>query len=313
MRELLERGIARDYVPVREALTSPRGRIDFLALATQSSGASATLPCLHHPRSGDHLLNQVVLAGLGLAHRNAEDGALASLAGRQSRWLAEYARPVRLSGAVLNQAKRALNRLVAPYEYIVRLIEILHFGSLVDLIDDADRSQPLPGFLFDMNRFFQSLLERFLSENLPGLHVQCEHGLTDMMRYMDAHNPRQRRSPSPRPDYAITRKGKVLSLLDAKYRDLWERSLPRDMLYQLSIYALSQPKGATAAILFPTTDATARASRIEIREPMAGGSAGFVALRPVKLGRLVHVIEATGAYGRAQREETARELAGIVS
>jgi 5-methylcytosine-specific restriction enzyme subunit McrC len=315
VRELLDRGIARDYVPVQENLASPRGRIDFLTLAARSTGGSATLPCQHYPRSGDHLLNQVVLAGLGLAHRIAEDRALASSVGRQRKRLAEYARPVRLSSAILDQAKRALNRLVAPYEYVLRLIEILHRGSLVDLNDDVDRAHPLPGFLFDMNRFFQALLERFLSENLPGLHVQREYGLAEMMRYLPGHNPRQRRSPKPRPDYAITGtgRGRAPSLLDAKYRDLWEQPLPRDMLYQLSVYALSQPRGSTSAILYPTTDDAARSSRIEIREPLTGGSAGFVALRPVKLRRLVELIEADGVRGQTQREETARELVGVVN
>ncbi len=50
------------------------------------------------------------------------------------------------------------------------------------------------------------------------------------------------------------------------------------MLYQLSVYALSQPKGSTAAILYPTTASTATRSLIEIREPSTGGTAGYVAL-----------------------------------
>ena len=99
--------------------------------------------------------------------------------------------------------------------------------------------------------------------------------------------------------------------MDAKSRDLWENSLPRDMLYQLSVYALSQQKGSTAAILYPTTASTASRSLIEIREPSRGGTAGYVALRPVHVGRLAELIEAEGSKGRAAREKAARQLAGL--
>ena len=80
--------------------------------------------------------------------------------------------------------------------------------------------------------------------------------------------------------------------MDAKSRDLWENSLPRDMLYQLSVYVLSHQKGSTAAILYPTTASTASRSLIEIREPSSGGTAEYVALRPVHVGRLAELIEA---------------------
>ena len=310
VRQLIERGITRSYVGFDEDLASPRGRLDFVGLAARGGAAAATLPCRHYPRSSDNLLNQIVLAGLGTAYRITTDRVLAADIGRQMSLMAEHTRSVRLSASLLDKASRALNRLVAPYEYILRLIQILHFGTFVDF-HDADESYPLPGFLFDMNRFFQSLLNRFLSENLPGFHVQNEYGLTEMMRYVAGQNPRGRQSPKPRPDYAIHRKNKLVALLDAKYRDLWDRSLPREMLYQLSVYALSQPRGSTAAILYPTTARGAKESMIEIREPLTGRGAGFVALRPVNVDHLVSLIEAEGRSGQEDRERSARRLAGV--
>jgi 5-methylcytosine-specific restriction enzyme subunit McrC len=309
VRELLERGIARSYLQLSEDLSSPRGRIDFLSLAKHGVPGT-TLPCRHYPRSTDHLLNRVVLAGLELAHRMAQDHKLAAAVGRQRNWMADLASPVSLSSDLLARANRSLNRLVAPYEFVIRLVEILHFGSLVEMEGEA-QPQLLDGFLFDMNLFFESLLLRFLRENLSGLQVDSQHGLTSMMRYVPGQNPRGQRSPKPRPDYAIRRGEKVLTLLDAKYRDLWETSLPRDMLYQLSVYALSQPRGSTAAILYPSTARTAQRALIEVREPSSGATAGYVALRPVHVGRLAELVETEGPKGRAAREATAREFAGL--
>ena len=311
VQELLERGIARAYLEVDEHLGAPRGRIDFVRLAKQGT-VSATLPCRHYPRSTDHLLNQVVLAGLDLAHRIAQEHTLAASVGRQRRFMGDLASRVSLSANLLAKADRSVNRLVAPYEFIIRLVEILYFGSFVEM-ESQGQPQRLDGFLFDMNLFFQSLLQRFLSESLPGLQVDSQHGLTGMMRYVPGHNPRGRRSPQPRPDYAIRLRKQVLALLDAKYRDLWESPLPRDMLYQLSVYALSQPKGSTAAILYPTTANTARPSLIEIREPSTGMNAGYVALRPVNVGHLAELVEAEGSKGQAAREHTARQLAGVAT
>jgi 5-methylcytosine-specific restriction enzyme subunit McrC len=310
VQDLLERGIARTYVERNEDLASPRGKIDVARLASPSRHASAELPCRHYPRSTDHLLNRTVLAGLTLAQAMVDDRSLRLAVSRQCRLMTELAGPEALSAELLLRAKRRLNRLVAPYTSIVQLIEILYFGTVVDLEAEGGR-RSLPGFLFDMNRFFQRLIERFLSENLSGAQVESEFGLTQMMRYVPGHNPRGRSSPRPRPDYAIKKQGRVVSLLDAKYRDLWETNLPREMLYQLTVYALSQGHGATAAILYPAIDPGATPSLIEIREPSGGASTGYVALRPVHLGRMVQLIEDDELPNQLDCERWATALAGL--
>jgi 5-methylcytosine-specific restriction enzyme subunit McrC len=85
------------------------------------------------------------------------------------------------------------------------------------------------------------------------------------------------------------------ALLDAKYRDLFESTLPRDMLYQLAIYALSDDAQKSATILYPTTNMAARESKIEIREPLKQIRRGVVNLRPVKLNVLASLLTLRGS------------------
>ena len=74
--ELLARGLHRRYEREEALLASPRGRIDFTALACQMGAAQAALPCAHHPRQEDTLHNRALLAGLRLATRLTRRSAL---------------------------------------------------------------------------------------------------------------------------------------------------------------------------------------------------------------------------------------------
>lgn len=64
------------------------------------------------------------------------------------------------------------------------------------------------------------------------------------------------------------------------------------MLYQLSVYALSQGDGATAAILYPTESPDAREEVLQIRDPRTGKALGGVALRPVYMPGLLSALSA---------------------
>lgn len=305
--ELLDRGVHRDYERVSSGLASPRGRIDFTRYLQTVQRAETTLPRVHHPRTEDTLLNQVLLAGLHLAASLAADGELKGHMRRLAKTLGEAVSQQRLDPTLIAEAWRAMDRRTVAYAPALTLIELLLDGQGVALDEGGSRVR-LKGFLFDMNRFFQALLSRFLRENLSGVEVHDEHRLKGLFRYRSGENPRGHRDPTLRPDFVLMRGGQTVAVLDAKYRDLWEQPLPREMLYQLALYALGRTGERASAILYPTVEAAASEQTIVIQKPVRGGERGRVTLRPVNLLRLDQLLRG-GPAARPQRAELARQLA----
>ena len=308
VQELISRGLRRAYIVTSERLSSPRGRIDLTRMALDGGTVTATLPCLHHPRIEDTLLNRVLMAGLRLAASMASIVELRRESRRLATLMEEQVSSVRLDKIILDRAARQMNRLTTAYSSSLSIIRLLVEAQGV-VLEGQTNSTKLPGFLFDMNAFFQALVSRFLRNNLPGYSVRDEHGLKGMMRYNPKFNPLHRQSPTPRPDYVVSQHGTICSILDAKYRDLWEKHLPREMLYQLVIYAISHSTQLQSSILYPTTDARAKEARIDVTDPIFGKFLGQVCLRPVHLPTIVELVTKQTSQGRREREVFAKRLA----
>ena len=81
------------------------------------------------------------------------------------------------------------------------------------------------------------------------------------------------------------------------------------MLYQLVVYAVSNPKQPQSSILYPTTNANAKEARIDISDPIFGGHIGQVCLRPIYLPTVVELVSSGSLKSRNNREVFARQLA----
>jgi len=305
--ELLSRGLHRRYEAMHDDLTSPRGKIDFQSLMRQGGLSQARLPCRHHPRLENTMVNRFLLAGLLRSVSLTEDLALRTRLRLLAGLMQDTVASIRLDGEAVRCVRRVEDRMTQAYRPARKIIELLLETKGITL-DSMSTTTPAPGFLFDMNRFFQYLMSRFLRDNLEGLTVEDEYRLKGMMVYDP--NPRQLKDPFLRPDYLIFDHRQLVAILDAKYRDLWEMRPTREMLYQLAIYALGQFAGVkSAAILYPTVNDEAREERILVKNLLTGDRRAQVILRPVNLLILEGLLSQPQSLRQAkQRRDFARYL-----
>lgn len=310
-RYLITRGLHREYERQRRPLAVPRGRIDFARLANGGL-RDARIPSRFTRREQDTLLNRALHAGLHVAAGIASDRALRADARRLAQELAAAVTPVPLTAQLLREATDALDRRTARYAPVLQLIELLLSSSAVALEDPASgRTLVIPGFALDMNALWQRLLSRVLTEWLPGVTVREEVSLRDIFRRDPDFSPRPSRVPLPRPDFALGLPGQPATYLDAKYRDLWLRTLPREMLYQLALYAAAQGSGVTA-MLYPTEAPEASEERLQLCDPATGGSRVAVGLRPIRLSVLEQLVVAAPSVSRDEgRARLARYALGL--
>lgn len=301
VRELWLRGLRKEYHQKSDSLSTLRGRVDLQQIVRKGGLHHATINCIHYPRTNDTVLNRVILAGLYFVARSTDDLLLRSESRRLAMQLDEGVTRQELNSDLLNAASLQMNRLSEAYRPALNILSLLLEGQGVTIQNELQ--VPLSGFLFDMNRFWEILLSRLIRENLPGYDVKDQHRLNNMMRYDPAHNLKRRRAPSPRPDYVILKDKEIVSIMDAKYRDIWEHGLPRDMLYQLAIYALSQGFQGKSTILYPVVDDLARRELIEIQDPVNNNSRAHVRLEPINLYELEQLIAETGSHGSRLRQQ----------
>ncbi len=153
--ELISRGLTKQYIRLDDDLINIRGKINFQKLAYQGGLSQALMPCTYHPRIEDCLINQVLKAGLKLSLKLTANLMMRVELRRLIAILDETVSDLRVNLAILGQVRRKMNRLTRAYASIFTIIEVLIESSGITLDKDYPSKLRLPGFLFDMNRFFR--------------------------------------------------------------------------------------------------------------------------------------------------------------
>jgi 5-methylcytosine-specific restriction enzyme subunit McrC len=310
VEELLHRGPARRYVPLTDNTDSPRGRILINQVVRNGGVREAKLPCQYFDRHINWHLNQTLRAGLEAAAQMTEDRDLRRRVHKLAAGFGGVEQKAGLFRDHIDRAERGLTRLTAANASALSIIRLLH-GTLGLAFKPEEALSRTPGFLFDMNRFFQRLLSRFLHDNLVSARIQDEWAIRNIFAYAIHANPRRRTAPAPRPDFALLSAGNALrGFLDAKYRDIWDCDFPAEWLYQLSTYALASP-ARVAVMLYASMSADARDEQVDVRSPILGMSEGSAAVifRPVPLARLAPLLDPHQAISQAaERRQMAKEL-----
>lgn len=109
--ELISRGLHRKYMRQRGDLPSPRGCLDLASLAREGHPTSPTLPSWHSPRLAGCLINQVVLAGLRVAERLAQDLVLRDRVRRVAAVVGAEVTPVPLNRETFRRVRVQADRL----------------------------------------------------------------------------------------------------------------------------------------------------------------------------------------------------------
>jgi 5-methylcytosine-specific restriction enzyme subunit McrC len=290
VEELLRRGLARRYVCQVDNLDAPRGRILIDQVIRQGGVKEARLPCSHFQRRTDWHLNQVLLGGLEVAARITGDRDLRRRVHKLCASFDGVGRTTRLDGFEVGLAEQALTRQTEASRSALTIIKLL-LDALGLSFDSQQELRPMPGFMFDMNMFFQRLLSRFLHEHLEAAQIVDELAIRSLFAYSPEANPKKRGTPSPRPDFALFREGTLRGFLDAKYRDVWAQSFSPEWLYQLSIYALASPSD-TSVLLYASMALDACDEKIEVRQPIRAPTKlpASVIMRPVHLPYLASLL-----------------------
>lgn len=288
---IISRGLFKKYIPVSENLMTIKGRIDYSRWINNYVALSPNIPCRHFNRLEDNILNQTIFAG-GVYGRNlSRNISIRNSFVNGLLLMKDVVKKQEINSKLIDNASRNISRLNKNYKKAIEIIKLLYDGSGI-LFNDKNIDIAIEGFLINMNSFFQKLITKYLTENLIKYKIIPEYKIGNFMYYIPEYNPQNKRNPFPRPDIMVIPPDKPQYYIDTKYIDLWNRTPPSYILYQMGVYSLSMnQKENKVIVLYPTITNVASDAVIKIENPLLTYQKSYIILRPINIMELLDNIK----------------------
>jgi len=240
VERLARRGLSSYYRETEELLLSPRGRLCMQSAARRMGRVAIT--CRYDDYTANSPLNQALAEGLRLAALLVYDRDLAfRLQRARDRYFADQT-GIQLSERSVQELLNSLDRRTSHYREPLSLVKLVVEGCRLSRHQSEGPATQF-SFLLNMNLLFEKFLERYFQRTSPfGYNVLTQSSQSGHFRYV--LNPHRWNTPTLRPDLLLLKRGRVVAVGDAKYKNRTDAPPSPSDLYQLTMYGLSFPQGS---------------------------------------------------------------------
>ena len=245
---LVEQGLLRGYMPVRERLPALRGRIRFGDQIARSAGMPLPVEVTYDDYTADIAENRALKAAAAVLLRLPR---VPPLARRRLLRLRELLDEV----ATLAPAEveiPAPTRLNKAYRPALRLAGLILQARSLGIAAGSFSSL---AFAFDMNRVFEDFLSVALRESMRRYGGE--------VRFQPPAVLDRAGAVAMRPDLTWRAGGRERAVIDAKHKDLGRSGLPPEDIYQMLAYCTALRLGR--GYLVYAKDGDELAGEIEVR------------------------------------------------
>lgn len=238
----VQRGYYREYQEVQQEEKFLRGKLLLSRQIKKLPHQRHTFSVEFHEFSEDNLLNQIFYATIRF-----------SLS--KTRWLANK----KLLGELMMVFDGVSARKVTPSDFDKihfnrlneRFVKPFNLAKLILKSFGGVSGEEVSGFFIDMNELFERFLLRVLRKALPEFDITHQEPKMVLLERTDPL-----KSIEQKPDFVISKAGKPIAVVDAKYRELKGNSLSSEMARQIYVYAKllenkSKISGVKTILIFP--------------------------------------------------------------
>ncbi len=251
LRQLLTRGLRRDYTRIKSVETAVRGRLDVQRQLQRSTPVPTDFAVEYDTLTANTTANQAILAATQVLTRLVEGDTLAAALSRQATQLRQVVTPSRVTLTEFETIQTT--RLNAHYADLLELSKLILQRRFFE--DLSAGSVASFGLFINMNKVYEAVVERAVRTGAnqinPDWTVEGQGSLEELIDGPHA--------VGMQPDAVVLDgKGSVIAVADAKWKTGSDSSSD---VYQLTSYMLAEE--VPGLLVYPQQGAAERESEVQ--------------------------------------------------